>query len=205
MVTYAECISEFMQNGENDIPTALECIGGESQTQDDQILTEVKAQSEFFDSSMKVMLLVYSSSLVFIMQAGFAMICSGCVRKKNVQNTILKNLLDICGSSIAFFFVGYAFAYGGEDPNKKTFIGSSDFLLTGGASKDDTGIYYVFWWFQFSFAATAGKFNIFLLPVSKRNATDSQLTTSRLHFCFLIFGTIATIVAGKFIQIDTGN
>jgi len=155
MDTYAGCVSEFMQNGEKDIPTALECIGGESQAQDDQILSEIKAQSEFFDSSMKVILLVYSSSLVFIMQAGFAMICSGCVRKKNVQNTILKNLLDICGSSIAFFFVGYAFAYGGEDPNKKTFIGSSDFLLTGVANEDDTGMYYVFWWFQFSFAATA--------------------------------------------------
>jgi hypothetical protein len=187
MDTYAGCVSEFMQNGEKDIPTALECIGGESQAQDDQILSEIKAQNEFFDSSMKVILLVYSSSLVFIMQAGFAMICSGCVRKKNVQNTILKNLLDICGSSIAFFFVGYAFAYGGEDPNKKTFIGSSDFLLTGVANEDDTGMYYVFWWFQFSFAATAGKFNNFLFPVSKRNGTDSQLITFTSSLLFFDF------------------
>ena len=38
--------------------------------------------------------LIYSSALVFFMQAGFAMLCAGSVRKKNVQNTMLKNLLD---------------------------------------------------------------------------------------------------------------
>jgi hypothetical protein len=30
-------------------------------------------------------LLVLAGSLVFIMQVGFAMLCAGCVRKKNVQ------------------------------------------------------------------------------------------------------------------------
>ena len=38
--------------------------------------------------------LVYSAALVFFMQAGFAMICAGSVRKKNVGNSMLKNLLD---------------------------------------------------------------------------------------------------------------
>lgn len=38
--------------------------------------------------------LVFSAALVFFMQAGFAMLCAGAVRKKNVQNTMLKNLLD---------------------------------------------------------------------------------------------------------------
>ncbi|KAL7516319.1 hypothetical protein ACHAWF_000043, partial [Thalassiosira exigua] len=28
------------------------------------------------------------------MQAGFAMLCAGCVQLKNVQNSMLKNLLD---------------------------------------------------------------------------------------------------------------
>ena len=47
------------------------------------------------------------------MQAGFAMLCAGSVRRKNAQNTMLKNLLDACGAAIAFFCVGYAFAFGG--------------------------------------------------------------------------------------------
>lgn len=29
-------------------------------------------------------------SMIFFMQAGFAMVCAGCVRKKNLQNTMLK-------------------------------------------------------------------------------------------------------------------
>jgi ammonium transporter, Amt family len=81
------------------------------------------------------------------------MLCAGCVRKKNVQNTLLKNLLDACGSSIAFFAVGYAFAYGNTtsptDPTTKTFVGTSNFFLK---DVDDLG----FWYFQYVFSATAG-------------------------------------------------
>lgn len=51
-------------------------------------------------------LLVISGALIFFMQAGFAMICAGSVRLKNVQNTMLKNLLDACGAAIAFYLVG---------------------------------------------------------------------------------------------------
>jgi hypothetical protein len=46
------------------------------------------------------------ASLIFFMQSGFAMMCAGSVRLKNVQNTMLKNLLDACGAALAFYFVG---------------------------------------------------------------------------------------------------
>jgi len=93
--------------------------------------------------------LVYSASLVFFMQAGFAMLCAGAVQKKNVQNTMLKNLLDACGAALGFYSVGYAFAYGGSfEGGKTTFIGNTNFFLMG---VDD----YVFWLFQFAFAATS--------------------------------------------------
>lgn len=36
----------------------------------------------------RVVLVVYSAALVFMMQSGFAMVCAGAVRKKNVQNTV---------------------------------------------------------------------------------------------------------------------
>jgi Ammonium Transporter Family len=35
----------------------------------------------------RTVFVVYSGAMVFFMQAGFAMLCAGCVRKKNVQNT----------------------------------------------------------------------------------------------------------------------
>lgn len=51
-------------------------------------------------------LFVLAGAMVFFMQAGFATLCAGAVRVKNVQNTMLKNLLDACGAAIAFFLVG---------------------------------------------------------------------------------------------------
>jgi len=121
--------------------------------------------------------LVYSTALVFYMQAGFAMVCAGAVRKKNVQNTMLKNLLgrfcfalafgirfglmyvlanihphlsDTCGAAIAFFAVGYAFAFGGQDftSGKHTFIGTSNFFLM---DVDDLA----YWLFQYAFSAAS--------------------------------------------------
>ena len=101
-------------------------------------------------TSIDTFFLIYSSSLVFFMQAGFAMLCAGCVQLKNVQNSMLKNLLDACGAALGFWSVGYAFAYGGmdfSDPNK-TFIGTENFFLMG---VDDL----MFWLFQFAFAASS--------------------------------------------------
>jgi ammonium transporter, Amt family len=84
------------------------------------------------------------------MQSGFAMLCAGSVRKKNVGNTMLKNLLDACGSALAFFSVGYAFAFGGDNPgsSNKTFIGTTSFFLI---EVEDMA----FWLFQYSFSAAS--------------------------------------------------
>ena len=75
------------------------------------------------------------------------MLCAGCVRKKNVVNTMLKNLLDACGAAVAFYTVGFGFAFG-DDTDDITFIGSKHFVGTG-------DIDFGFWFFQFAFSATA--------------------------------------------------
>jgi hypothetical protein len=51
-------------------------------------------------------LYVLAGAMIFFMQSGFAMLCAGSVRIKNVQNSMLKNLLDACGSAIAFYLIG---------------------------------------------------------------------------------------------------
>lgn len=97
--------------------------------------------------------LIFASSSIFFMQAGFAMLCAGNVRIKNVGNTMLKNLLDACGAAIGFFTVGFAFAFGGQSDEKNiqtTFIGTSNFLMQG-----LSGSGYAFWVFEFAFAATS--------------------------------------------------
>ena len=102
---------------------------------------------------------IFAASLVFFMQAGFAMICAGSVRKKNVQNTTLKNLLDLCGAAISYYSVGYAFTFGDSNrssSNDITFIGTGNFLLLS-MTDDETGLDYSHWLFQFAFAATSGE------------------------------------------------
>lgn len=73
----------------------LECISNSLQEVDDS------RRENLHD-----FLFVLSGAMIFLMQAGFATLCAGAVRIKNVQNTMLKNLLDACGAAVAFFLVG---------------------------------------------------------------------------------------------------
>lgn len=66
----------------------------------------LQAADEAKEANLKNFLFVISGAMVFFMQAGFATLCAGAVRIKNVQNTMLKNLLDACGAAVAFFLVG---------------------------------------------------------------------------------------------------
>ncbi|KAL7528830.1 hypothetical protein ACHAXR_003997 [Thalassiosira sp. AJA248-18] len=111
----------------------------------------VQSSLDGTNAGLDVFYLLFAAAMVFFMQAGFAMLCAGSVRQKNVKNIMLKNILDACGGALGFWSVGYAFAYGGSDPDKKGFIGNSGFFLgdfTSGGS-------LIGWFFQFAFAATA--------------------------------------------------
>ncbi|MFL6672479.1 MAG: ammonium transporter [Massilia sp.] len=50
--------------------------------------------------------------MILAMHAGFAFLELGTVRKKNQVNALVKILADFAVSTIAYFFVGYAIAYG---------------------------------------------------------------------------------------------
>lgn len=88
------------------------------------------------------------SSPSYFMQTGFAMLCAGSIRAKNVKNVILWNLLDSCGGGLAWWSIGYALAYGGDDPedDSMTMAGNKGFFLKG----DDIRLEN--WFFQFAFA-----------------------------------------------------
>ena len=87
------------------------------------------AYTDQTNAGLDVFYLLFAATMVFFMQAGFAMLCAGSVRQKNVKNIMLKNILDACGGALGFWSVGYAFAYGGADPGKKAFIGNQGFFL----------------------------------------------------------------------------
>ncbi len=114
-------------------------------------ITEASETISNLNEGLNVFFLLFAGALVFTMQAGFAMLCAGSVRQKNVKNIMLKNLLDACGGAIGFYTVGYAFAYGTNDSGGKTFIGTSNFFIRNFT----TGPEYIGFFFQFAFAATA--------------------------------------------------
>jgi Amt family ammonium transporter len=109
------------------------------------------AYTDETNTGLDVFYLLFAAAMVFFMQAGFAMLCAGSVRQKNVKNIMLKNILDACGGALGFWSVGFAFAYGGSGPEKKGFIGNEGFFL----GDFTTGGDLIGWFFQFAFAATA--------------------------------------------------
>ena len=128
-------------------------------------------------------LLLYAAALVFLMQAGFAMLCAGCVRKKNVGNTMLKNLLDACGSSLAFYALGYALAFGGDDPgdDSKSFAGTTHFFLM---DVND----YAFWMFQYTFSAASA-------TISAGTLAERCQMGAYLGYSILVSGFVYPVIA----------
>jgi hypothetical protein len=77
------------------------CQGAASQADQLNCVVEQLLQQDKRDQKFSSQIsLVYSAALIFLMQAGFAMLCAGAVRKKNVQNTMLKNLLDAVSAAV---------------------------------------------------------------------------------------------------------
>lgn len=62
--------------------------------------------------------LVVMGSLVFFMQAGFALLEAGSVRSKNTKNILMKNVLDACIASILWWAWGFAIAVSQSQPTK---------------------------------------------------------------------------------------
>ena len=80
------------------------------------------------------------AALVFLMQAGFAMVETGFTRAKNAGNIIMKNLMDFCIGTVVFVLLGfslmmaedYAFGFIGV-PNLKILTDFGSFLKSGEA------------------------------------------------------------------------
>ncbi len=100
--------------------------------------------------------ILFAAVLVFLMQAGFAMLETGLTRAKNAANILMKNLMDFSIGSLAFWAVGYAIMFGAS---KAGLFGLGDFFLAGtsaaNAGEADTASIFAGWLFQAVFAATA--------------------------------------------------
>ena len=63
-------------------------------------------------SGTDTLFILMGAIMVLAMHGGFAFLELGTVRKKNQVNALVKILVDFAVSTIAYFFVGYAIAYG---------------------------------------------------------------------------------------------
>ncbi len=63
-------------------------------------------------SSGDVLFMMLGAVMVFSMHGGFAFLEVGTVRKKNQVNALVKILVDFSISTIVYFLIGYAIAYG---------------------------------------------------------------------------------------------
>jgi Amt family ammonium transporter len=79
--------------------------------------------------------------MVLAMHAGFAFLELGTVRKKNQVNALVKILVDFSVSTIAYFFIGYAIAYG------------TQFFTNAEALAQKSGFELVKFFFLLTFAA----------------------------------------------------
>lgn len=59
------------------------------------------------------------------MQAGFAFVETGLTRSKNTVNILMKNMMDFCFATVAFWFVGFGVMFGAGNG----WFGTSGFLL----------------------------------------------------------------------------
>jgi Amt family ammonium transporter len=67
---------------------------------------------ETLKASSDTLFILLGAVMVLAMHAGFAFLELGTVRKKNQVNALVKILVDFAVSTIAYFFIGYAIAYG---------------------------------------------------------------------------------------------
>lgn len=63
-------------------------------------------------SSVNTIWVLFGTALVFFMQAGFSLCEAGFTRAKNTGNILMKNLMDFCIGTPAFWLVGFGLMFG---------------------------------------------------------------------------------------------
>ena len=104
-------------------------------------------------SSVNTIWVLFGTALVFFMQAGFSLCEAGFTRAKNTGNILMKNLMDFCIGTPAFWLVGFGLMFG----KGSGIIGSFDPLIRGEYSQAlPSGVpLWAFAIFQTVFCATS--------------------------------------------------
>lgn len=106
-------------------------------------------------SALNTIWVLVGAALVFFMQAGFAMVETGFTRAKNAGNIIMKNLMDFCIGTPAFWIVGFGLMFGGTGAFIGSIGGIAEEANYGTSMLPDGVPLYAFLIFQTVFCATA--------------------------------------------------
>jgi len=131
--------------------------------------TAVAAGDAELSGALDSLWLLFCAFLVFFMHAGFAMLEAGSCRAKNASNVLMKNLLNVCVGSVAWYLIGYGLAYGGPMKDgmlENKFIGSENGMAAQGflSGSEDGSIEpfeepgqskMLVWFFQWAFCQAA--------------------------------------------------
>jgi Amt family ammonium transporter len=145
------------------------CLGGFSLFAQESI--------ENLSFSLDVVWLFVGAILVFIMQAGFALVETGLTRAKNATNITMKNVMDFCFGAIVYWAIGWGFMYGKDALGG--LIGTDQFFNSPMALDIDSGNFYKSWFFQVVFAATAATI------VSGAMAERTKFKSYLIYTCFI--------------------
>tara|TARA_B100001540_G_scaffold42702_1_gene37948 strand:+ start:199 stop:1581 length:1383 start_codon:yes stop_codon:yes gene_type:complete len=140
--------------------------------------------------------LIVAGCLVFLMQAGFALVEAGLTRAKNIGNIMAKNLADMAIGALAFWAVGFGLAFGTD---AGSFFGSDKFFLSGMSEAFLNGGDVLetpsFFFFQVVFAATA-------VTIASGAMAERTKFSAYLIFSAVMSGFIYPVVVHMFWQGD---
>ena len=88
-----------------------------------------------------------SAGFIFLMQAGFALVESGAVAKKNRSAMLIKNLYNVVVAGVAFWLSGYGLAFASPD----YFVGSTKNLFASYGFESLAKDNYLQWILQFAY------------------------------------------------------
>jgi Amt family ammonium transporter len=128
------------------------------------------------ENALDMVWLFIGAILVFIMQAGFALVETGLTRAKNATNITMKNVMDFCFGAIVYWAIGWGLMYGDDLAG---FIGTSQFFNGPMTLGVEEGNFYKSWFFQVVFAATAATI------VSGAMAERTQFKSYLIYTCFI--------------------
>ncbi|MEM9567954.1 MAG: ammonium transporter [Cyanobacteria bacterium P01_E01_bin.34] len=120
--------------------------------QDEEVTLEsLQAGLAATQTNANILWTIVAATLVFFMQAGFAMVEAGFTRSKNAANIMMKNLMDFSMGACAFWFLGFGLMFGASGG----LVGGSWFAFGWQKAFDADAWPFTFFVFQMVFAATA--------------------------------------------------